>query len=254
MKGRIHSIESFGTVDGPGIRLVVFMQGCPMRCLYCHNPDTWTLSGGETVDSDGIIKEYLKNKAFYKRGGITVTGGEPLMQPEFVAELFEKAKEYGIHTAIDTSGITFNEKSVAAMKKIDSVLKNTDLVMLDIKHIIDEKHKILTGQSNKNILAFAKYLEKRSIPLWVRHVVIEGYTDAKDDLRALGNFIGTLRNLKALDVLPYHTLGVAKYKELGIPYPLEGLSSLERSKALSAKEIILEGIREARVSKSSNDS
>ncbi len=246
MKGRIHSIESFGTVDGPGIRLVVFMQGCPLRCLYCHNPDTWTTAGGKEIDSDEIIAEYLKNKAFYSKGGITVTGGEPLMQPEFVAELFEKARKYGIHTALDTSGVTFNEKNEKSISAIDKILDNTSLVMLDVKHIDEKKHKTLTGVGNSNIIAFAKHLEERGIPLWVRHVVIEGYTDNPDDLRSLGRFIGALRNLKALDVLPYHTLGRSKYKDLGIPYPLEGIEPLSTEKALLAKGFIMEGISEVR--------
>ncbi len=243
MKGRIHSIESFGTVDGPGIRLVVFLQGCPLRCLYCHNPDTWATHGGEEISTDEIIAEYWKNKEFYSKGGITVTGGEPLMQAEFVAELFRLARQKNIHTALDTSGVTFSEKNI---ESIDKILDNTSLVMLDIKHIDSEKHKMLTGVSNDNILAFAKHLEKRRIPLWVRHVVIEGYTDNEENLRNLGRFIGGLSNLKALDVLPYHTLGKSKYKELGIPYPLEGIPPLEKQKALDAKGFIMEGIREAR--------
>ncbi len=246
MKGRVHSIESFGTVDGPGIRLVVFMQGCPLRCLYCHNPDTWATHGGKETTPEEIINEFIKNRAFYSKGGITVTGGEPLLQADFVAELFALAHRNGIHTAIDTSGITFNSGSEQAKAKLDEVLKNTDLVMLDIKEINDEKHKALTGSSNKNILAFAKYLEEKNIPLWVRHVVIDGYTNNEEDLRELGRFIGTLSNLKALDVLPYHTLGKSKYKELGIPYPLEGIPPLEGSKALSAKIIIMEGLHELR--------
>ena len=243
MKGRIHSTESFGTVDGPGIRYVVFMQGCPMRCLYCHNPDTWAFHGGTETSAEEIIREFMKNKAFYSKGGITVTGGEPLMQAEFVAELFALAKENGIHTAIDTSGVTFSDKN---LEITDRVLDNTDLVMLDIKHINSEKHKELTGVPNDNILAFAKHLEKRNIPLWVRHVVIEGYTDGEEDLKELGRYIGRLKNLKALDVLPYHTLGKEKYKELGIPYPLEGIEPLSPEAALSAKTKILEGIRETR--------
>ena len=244
--GRVHSIESFGTVDGPGIRLVVFMQGCPLRCLYCHNPDTWSTIGGTETDAAEIIREYEKNRPFYSKGGITVTGGEPLMQPEFVRELFALAHERGIHTAIDTSGITFSEGN---RESIDRVLDNTDLVMLDIKHIDGEEHKKLVGVPNGNILEFAKHLEKRRVPLWIRHVVIEGYTDEPEDLRKLGRFIGSLKNLKALDVLPYHTLGKNKYKELGIPYPLEGVEPLTADKALAAKCFIMEGIKEARSKK-----
>ena len=244
--GKIHSKETFGTVDGPGIRYVLFMQGCPLRCLYCHNPDTWAIHGGEEITAEEVIREYSKNSAFYSKGGITVTGGEPLLQAEFVAELFALARRRGIHTAIDTSGITYNEKNEEQLKKIDNVLDNTSLVMLDIKHIDREKHKALTGAAGDNILLFAKHLEKRNIPLWIRHVVVEGYTDDPEDLKSLGRFIGSLSNLKALDVLPYHTLGKTKYKELGIPYPLEGIEPLPTEKALLAKGYIMEGIKEAR--------
>lgn len=243
MTGRIHSCESFGTVDGPGIRYVLFMQGCPMRCMYCHNPDTWDVSGGHSVEASEVIAEYKLNSAFYKKGGITVTGGEPLMQLDFLLELFNLAKKENIHTCIDTSGIMYNPDNIGYIKKLDALTELTDLVMLDIKHIDPEKHKKLTGQDNKFILQFAKYLEEKNVPLWIRHVVVEGITDDKDDLVKLGSFIGTLKNLKALDVLPYHTMGVNKYKELGIPYPLEGVPALDRQAALEAKEFIMQGIR-----------
>ena len=243
--GRIHSTESFGTVDGPGIRFVIFMQGCPMRCLYCHNPDTWEIAGGREVSVRELIDEYRKNRDFYVKGGITVTGGEPLMQLDFITELFREAKDYGIHTAIDTSGVTYNE-SPDYIARLDELMKYTDLVMLDIKHVDADKHKSLTGHTNEKILAFAKYLEKKGIELWARHVVIEGYTDSDTDLLQLGLFLGTLRNLKALDVLPYHTLGVKKYEELGIPYPLEGISPTSAETRNRAKQIILEGIRASR--------
>lgn len=243
MLGKIHSTESFGTVDGPGIRFVVFLQGCPMRCLYCHNPDTWDISGGFNATADEIISTYLKNRSFYKDGGITVTGGEPLMQIDFLLELFAKAKEYSIHTCIDTSGCTFEPENT---EKLDKLLKLTDLVMLDIKHIDSYAHKVLTLRNNDNILAFAKHLEKKNIPIWVRHIIVEGYTDNEDDLVRLGEFLGTLSNLKALDVLPYHTLGVNKYKELGIPYKLEDIPALPLSKAITAKEFILKGIKKVR--------
>ena len=244
--GRVHSIESFGTVDGPGIRLVVFLQGCPMRCLYCHNPDTWERSGGSEITVSEIISEYEKNRAFYKNGGITVTGGEPLWQIEFVTELFKQARALGIHTCIDTSGVTFSEKNT---EKFDALMEYTSLVMLDIKHIDSDKHKALTGVTNENILAFARYLEKKKIPLWIRHVVIEGYTDNEGDLTRLGEFIGSLKNLAALDVLPYHTLGVKKYEELGLEYPLRGLAPLSKKRAIDAKNIILTAIKAVRKNK-----
>ncbi len=243
MIGRIHSSESFGTVDGPGLRYVLFMQGCPMRCLYCHNPDTWNISGGREMTVDEVISEYKKNEMFYKNGGLTVTGGEPLLQIDFVIELFKEAKRNGIHTCIDTSGATFDESNT---EKFDELIKYTDLVMLDIKHIDPQKHKTLTGFDNERILAFAWYLDRKNIPMWIRHVVVENYTDAENDLFSLGEFIGSLKNVKALDVLPYHTMGAQKYKELGIPYRLEGIKALSKSDAARAKEKILNGIRKMR--------
>lgn len=249
MVGYIHSKESFGTVDGPGIRYVLFMQGCPMRCLYCHNPDTWDRGKGEGITVADVIDEFNKNRSFYKNGGITVTGGEPLLQADFLIELFSEAKKENIHTCIDTSGIVYNPKSDECVKKLSRLAKYTDLVMLDIKHIDPKKHKALTGADNKNILLFAKFLDEQSVPLWVRHIIIKGYTDNPEDLIALGEFIGALNNLKALDVLPYHTMGAYKYKELGIPYPLEGMKALPVADAVKAKQYILKGIQNSRTNK-----
>lgn len=246
MEGYIHSYESFGTVDGPGIRFVVFMQGCPMRCKYCHNPDTWEIGNGNRTKPEKIISDFLKNREFYKNGGITVTGGEPLLQAEFVSELFKLAKAENIHTCLDTSGIIFDENNPEIIKKIDSVLENTDLVMLDIKHIDEDKHKELTGFSNKNILFFAKHLEKRKITTWIRTVIVPGITDDEENLVRLGEFIGGLQNVKALDVLPYHTMGRVKYKELGLEYPLSGVPDAEKSLAYSAKNCILSGVKKVR--------
>ncbi len=243
LKGYIHSKESFGTVDGPGIRYVLFFQGCPMRCLYCHNPDTWEINGGTEITVEEVLDDVKRNLAFYKKGGVTVTGGEPLLQIDFLILLFTALKEQGIHTCIDTSGITFNPQNAECVKKLDALMSVTDLVMLDIKHIDAKKHKALTGFSNENVLNFAKYLEEKEIPLWVRHIIVEGYTDEKQDLEKLGEFIGKLKNLKALDVLPYHTMGVSKYKELGIPYALEGIEALPLEKAKEAKQHILNGIK-----------
>ena len=242
MTGYIHSKESFGTVDGPGIRYVLFMQGCPMRCLYCHNPDTWKIGSGEAVEAEDIIEEYYKNRHFYKDGGITVTGGEPLLQIDFLIKLFSLAKAKSIHTCIDTSGITYTEKDTDYRKKLDRLMELTDLVMLDIKHIDPDHHKRLTAHSNERPLAFAKYLEEKNIPVWIRHVVVEGYTDNEEHLFALGRFIGRLKNLRALDVLPYHNMGITKYQEMGIPYPLENTIATSKEKASEAKNIILRGI------------
>ncbi len=239
-------MESFGTVDGPGIRYVVFMQGCPLRCAYCHNPDTWQIGSGKEITSEEIIAEYNKNRSFYKKGGITITGGEPLLQINFLIDLFKKAKADKIHTCIDTSGITFNPDDSSYISKLDELMDFCDLVMLDIKHIDPEKHKVLTGKENSNILAFARYLEGKKISVWIRHIVVPNLTDNPDDLKRLGEFIGTLSNLKALDVLPYHTMGVSKYKELGIAYPLEGVPALDLKDAVRAKKFILEGIHSVR--------
>ena len=244
--GRIHSVESFGTVDGPGIRFVLFMQGCPLRCAYCHNPDTWKTTGGREVSADEVISEYKKNAVFYKNGGLTVTGGEPLMQVDFLIELFELAKKEGIHTCIDTSGATFDKSNTEYTEKLDRLLTLTDLIMLDLKQIDTDKHKALTGQTNENVLAFARYVDAKGIAIWVRHVVVEGYTDDENDLFRLGEFIGTLKNAKALDVLPYHTMGVTKYKELGIKYRLEGVQALSKIEAARAKQRILLGIKSSR--------
>ena len=225
------------------------MQGCPLRCLYCHNPDTWEIGIGTEITVQEVLDDFKRNQAFYAKGGVTVTGGEPLLQVDFLIELFTAFKEMGVHTCIDTSGITFNPDNAAYVKKLDSLLVVTDLVMLDIKHIDPAKHRVLTGHSNDNVLAFAKHLEMKNVPLWVRHIIVEGYTDKEDDLIKLGEFIGRLQNLKALDVLPYHTMGVNKYKELGIPYALEGLPALPLEKAKEAKQHILNGIKNVKAPK-----
>ena len=246
MIGYIHSQESFGTVDGPGIRYVIFMQGCPLRCLYCHNPDTWQYGIGTPVTVDEIIKTYNKNKVFYSKGGITVSGGEPLMQIDFVTELFRVASANGIHTCLDTSGATFDSSNLEYQQKLDELMQYTSLVMLDFKHIDPIKHKSLTGKDNTGVLGFAKYLESKNIPVWARHVVIPTVTDDKNDLISLGRYIGSLKNLKALDVIPYHTLGVHKYEELGIKYRLTNINPATKEEVLRAKQTILKGINEVR--------
>jgi len=246
MKGFIHSIESFGTVDGPGLRFVVFFQGCPMRCRYCHNPDTWQPNTGTEMTVDEIMGKMLRNRSFYSTGGITVTGGEPLLQIDFLTRLFIRAKKEGIHTCIDTSGITFNPSNAEHMKKINKLLEYTDLIMLDLKHIDDEKHKNLTAHSNKNILEFVKYLDKKQIPVWIRHVVVPGLTDEPLYWEKLGQFMATLSNVKALDVLPYHTMGVKKYDELGIEYPLKDVPAREKELAVKARQTIISAMRKAR--------
>ncbi|MBR1751192.1 MAG: pyruvate formate lyase-activating protein [Ruminococcus sp.] len=240
MEGYVHSVDSFGTVDGPGIRFVVFMQGCPMRCLYCHNPDTWEAGIGEKRTAESIIDELLKVREFLKNGGLTVTGGEPLLQIDFVTELFKLAKGKGIHTCLDTSGVTFSPENT---DKIDKLLNFTDLVMLDIKHIDPERHKQLTGHGNDNILKFAQYISAKGIPIWIRHVVVPGVTDNEEYLFALGEFIGGLKMIKALDVLPYHTMAKEKYKKLGLVYPLGDIPPATKEQAQHARDVIMQGLR-----------
>lgn len=244
MKGYIHSTESFGTVDGPGIRFVVFFQGCPMRCLYCHNPDTWepgSDKSGTLMSTEEILDMYDGVKEFLQGGGITCTGGEPMMQLDFLTELFEKAKARGIHTCLDTSGIIYSDSN---REEVDRLLDFTDVIMLDIKHIDDEEHKKLTGHSNRNILAFAEHISQRKKELWIRHVVVPGITDNDEYLHRLGMFISRLKSVKALDVLPYHDLGKIKYKNLGMDYPLADVKPLPKSEAVRARDIIMQGIKD----------
>ncbi len=243
--GRIHSVETFGTVDGPGVRFVVFFQGCPMRCQYCHNPDTWRADAGEEMSADELLSRFERNRSFYKTGGITATGGEPMMQPEFLTELFTKAKERGIHTCMDTSGILFPGTSALAeasdqgrLAQIDALLAVTDLVMLDIKHMEAKAHRSLTGHGNENVLAFAKYLDGKKKDVWIRHVVVPGITFDETELTELGRFLTTLSNVEKLEVLPYHALGSIKYERLGMDYVLKDTPQITREQAKEAERII----------------
>ena len=238
--GKIHSLETFGTVDGPGVRFVVFFQGCPMRCQYCHNPDTWNIEDGEEMSAEEIITRFERNRSFYQTGGITATGGEPMLQLDFLTELFTKAKEKGIHTCLDTSGIIFpeNNPETAKQKQIEDLMSVTDLVMLDIKHIKDEEHQKLTGQSNRNVLAFARYLDSIGKPVWIRHVVVPGITFDEKELTELGKFLKTLHNVEKLEVLPYHSMGKVKYDNLGMDYILKDTPQLTKAEAKEAEEII----------------
>ena len=239
IKGKINSIQSLGALDGPGIRFVVFMQGCNLRCGCCHNPDTWKLNTGTKRTPQSLIRDFERNRQFYRSGGITVTGGEALMQIDFLLELFTLARQKKIHTCLDTSGVTYRPGQSSYNEKLDALMEVTDLVMLDIKHIDPEGHKVLTGHDNGNILAFAKYLEEKQIPVWIRHVLVPGITDDAALLTRLGTFLGTLSNVKALDVLPYHILGVTKYDQLGMAYPLKDVPPATKEQAANAKKIIL---------------
>lgn len=219
---------------------MIFMQGCPLRCQYCHNPDTWQTDTNKLMTVDEIMQKYDGVKEFVQSGGITVTGGEPLLQIDFVTELFKVAKAHGIHTALDTSGITFNPENT---ENINNLLKYTDLVLLDIKHIDDAEHKKLTGASNKNILAFAQFLSEKQIPVWIRHVVVKDITLNEKYLKELGRFLKTMKNIKALDILPYHNMAIPKYEALGINYPLKNTPPTTKEEAIWARDIILQNMR-----------
>ena len=231
---KVHSIESFGTVDGPGIRFVLFLQGCHLQCKYCHNRDTWDINGGEYKSVDEIVEKInrYKNYIIPSGGGVTVTGGEPLIQASFVLELFKKLKENGIHTCVDTSGM------FALTDGIKEVLKYTDLVLLDIKHIDDEKCKELVGVSNKKELEFARYLSDNNIKMWIRQVLVPGYTDDRQDLLKLKDFLATLKTIEKVQILPYHNMGKYKWEKLGLEYPLEGVREASQEDVDRAKKIL----------------
>jgi pyruvate formate lyase activating enzyme len=236
MKGRIHSMETFGTVDGPGIRFVLFMQGCALQCRFCHNPDTWDTATGRQVTVDEILQEIEPYLPYYRGsgGGITVTGGEPTLQAPFVAQLFKACKErFGLHTALDSSGFC---DTTNASELIDY----TDLVLLDLKQINKEKHEWLTTQPNDQILTFAKWLSERNKPAWIRHVLIPGITDQPEDLIALGEFMGQLANVEKFELLPYHRMGVYKWQQLGRVYELEGVPAPSDREVERARQIIEE--------------
>ena len=236
IKGRIHSVESFGSADGPGVRYIVFLKGCNMRCQYCHNPDTWAKDGGELMTPEEVLKKALRYKTYWKeKGGITVSGGEALLQIDFVTELFRLAKEKGVNTCLDTSGNPFSLEE-PFKSKFDELMKYTDLFMLDIKHMDDAAHRKLTGQTNQNILEMAAYLSDHGKAMWIRHVLVPGITT--EELYRLRSFLDTLKTVERVEVLPYHTLGVFKWKELGIPYQLEGVDPPTKEQIDRAKEIL----------------
>lgn len=230
--GRIHSIETCGTVDGPGIRYVVFMQGCPLRCAYCHNPDTWDGKSGKAVTVNEIVEDIRRYMPYMKlsKGGVTVTGGEPLLQIEFVTELFKELKKIGIHTAIDTSGYI-------DIEEVEEIIKYTDLFLLDIKHVDDIEHKKLTGVTNQKTLKLAKYLSDRGIPIWIRHVIVPGITDNIKEVKALAEFISTLKSVEKVEILPYHKMGEYKYEVLNIPYRLKGIKTPDKDTIEKIKNV-----------------
>ncbi len=233
IKGRVHSIETFGTVDGPGIRYILFMQGCQLRCKYCHNRDTWDPKGGKEYTTDEIINQALKYSSYMKfsGGGITVSGGEATLQPEFLTELFAKAKKNKIHTCLDTSGFV-------NIDIVDPILDNTDLVLLDLKHMVEEKSKDLTGVGIEKSLKLAKHLDERNIPVWIRHVLVPGVTDDFENLEKLGQFVSSLNNVERFELLPYHTLGVHKWESMGIDYELKDVENASSEDIEKAVKII----------------
>ncbi len=236
--GRVHSIESFGSVDGPGVRFIAFLQGCNMRCAYCHNPDTWQCAGGEAYTSQQLLNKALRFKSYWKNGGgITISGGEPLLQLDFLLEFFRLAKENGVHTCLDTAGNPFTREE-PFFSKFEQLMQVTDLLLLDLKQIDDEKHRRLTGCTNQNILDMARYLSDIRKPVWIRHVLVPTVTDDVDDLKKLAAFIDTLGNVERVEVLPYHTLGRFKWDNLHIPYRLDGISPPSAESVKQANEIL----------------
>lgn len=237
VKGSIHSVETFGSVDGPGVRFVIFLKGCAMRCKYCHNPDTWEMTTADT-SSEELLKKALRYRSYWgEKGGITVSGGEPLLQIDFVIDLFTRAKKLGIHTTIDTSGNPFTREE-PFFSKFQQLMEVTDLLLVDIKHIDDACHLALTKQHNTNILDMLKYLDEIQKPVWIRHVLVPGINDQEIYLMNLSKFIQQRHNVKRVEILPYHTLGVYKWKELGIPYELEGVESPDQASIEKARKIL----------------
>ena len=215
MDGFVHSFQSMGAVDGPGLRYLVFMQGCPLRCVYCHNPDTWAFFGGQQVSAKQVVRQALRYRTYFKRGGgVTVSGGEALSQWEFVADLFERLKDQGIHTALDTSGIG---SSTGARQ----VLKHTDLVICDIKFPSEELYRVNCGGSLKDVLEFLRLTESMEIPLWIRHVVVPNLTDSAENILTVRRLAREFKNLEKIELLPFRKLCMAKYEELGIEFPLK---------------------------------
>lgn len=242
IKGFIHSTESFGSVDGPGIRFLIFLQGCPMRCQFCHNPDSWKTGVGEEKTADELLDQAERFRSYWgDKGGITVSGGEALLQIDFLIELFEKAHQRGINTCLDTSAQLFTRNGVF-FEKFQRLMAVTDTVLLDIKHINDEAHRKLTKHTNRNILDCARYLSDIKKAVWIRHVLIPGITDKDEYLMELRNFLKTLDNIQRIDVLPYHTMGIYKYEKLGIDYPLKDVLPPSTDRVENAKRILGEAL------------
>ncbi len=234
----VNSLESFGSVDGPGVRFVVFMQGCRMRCKYCHNPETWSCEGGDTYTVNELFNKVIRYRSYWgDKGGITVSGGEPLLQLDFMVEFFKKAHQNGVHTTLDTSGNPFSTEE-PFFSKFKELLSYTDLVMLDIKHIDDDAHRKLTGQTNENILQMAQYMSDHGQDMWIRHVLVPGYTDDEESLTKLSGFVASLKTVQRFEVLPYHTLGLVKWESMHIPYSLDEVKPPTGDMVKRAEEIL----------------
>ena len=237
--GLVHSLESFGSVDGPGVRFVVFLQGCALRCKYCHNPETWSAEGGTEWSPEKLFQHVWRYRNYWgKKGGITVSGGEPLLQADFLCEFFQLAKEQHIHTTLDTAGQPFTTAE-PFFSRLTTLLEHTDLVILDLKHIDPEKHRLLTGHSNESILSFARFLDQIHKPMWVRHVLVPGITDDPANLHGIRAFLDTLSNVEKVEILPYHTLGIYKWETLGIPYSLSDIRIPDENNLKRANQILL---------------
>jgi pyruvate formate lyase activating enzyme len=229
--GKIHSFESMGLVDGPGIRSVVFMQGCTLRCAYCHNPDTWGFTEGHEVTPQELVKKIIRFKPYFKNGGgVTFSGGEPLLQPDFLIEALKLCKEAGVHTAIDTAGY--------GSEKYEEILKYTDLVLLDIKHVDEIGYKDLVGKSKKGFDEFLQIVQKNGTKLWIRHVVVPGITNSEEHIKKLAKIIKGINNVEKIELLPYHTLGVEKYKKLGIEYRLCEVEAMSKEKLAILEKVL----------------
>ena len=238
IKGYVHSLESFGSVDGPGVRYVIFLTGCAMRCQFCHNPDTWNLKKGTLYTADELLKTALRYRTYWKNnGGLTVSGGEPLLQIDFMSELFRLAKLQGVHTTLDTAGQPYTTAE-PFYSKFETLMQNTDLVMLDLKAFYPDRHKALTGCDNTPILDMARWMGEHGKAMWIRHVLVPGLTDDEAELREMSDFIKSLGSVRRVEVLPYHTLGLFKWEKLGITYSLDGVQPPSEEAVQRAEELL----------------
>lgn len=238
--GRIHSFETFALVDGPGVRCAVFLHGCALRCKFCHNPDTWHPCDNLTLMTpEELHKKLMRYRPYWKNnGGVTFSGGEPLLQMDYVTEVFKLLKKDGIHTCIDTAGQPFRPNDEAWLKRFDELLEVTDLIMLDLKQFDEQLHRDLTGHGNANILAMARYLSEKGKEMWIRHVLVPGVTDDETDLKNMRTFIESLKSVSKVEILPYHTMGIHKWQNLGLDYPLQGVPMPSDEEVKRAEDLL----------------